>query len=130
MRLLLHDVLATAPLVHPFAAGWLTPPLEVEARPALVAADLDGETAALTPVAELPALLESHRVAPEVAVVSEQGGLIAMRVPVRPDEVERAAHQRRLDDLAGLDGRPQLGGVEALDPAPQRDERRRRLLRL
>jgi hypothetical protein len=89
VKLLLHDVLATAPLVYPFSADWLAPAFPVEVRPALAAADIDSETSALVAVAELPLLIESHRVAPQVAVISEHQGLIAMRVPVRPDEVER-----------------------------------------
>lgn len=89
MNLLLHDVLATAPLVHPFVADWITPPFPVEARAAFSGEDVDAETAALIPTGDLPALMESHRVSAAVAVVSEGSGLISMRVPVRPDEVDR-----------------------------------------
>jgi predicted solute-binding protein len=90
VKLLLHDALATAPLVYPLQAGWAESGLEIELRPSLFAADVDAATAALVPSAEIALLHETHVVVPEVAVIAEQSGTIAMRVPVRPDEVERS----------------------------------------
>ena len=43
--------------------------------------------AALVPSAEIAKLQSTHAVVPGVAVISESHGFIAMRVPVRPDEV-------------------------------------------
>lgn len=99
MTLLLHDVLATAPLVYPFTAGWVETDLAVEPRVTLFAADVPADAAALVPAAEIAFLHETHVVVPEIAVVFEQMGPIAMRVPVRPDEVERTAI--RLYDASG-----------------------------
>lgn len=99
MKLLLHDSLTTAPLVHPLSAGWVEPSLEIELRSAIVAADLDDQTAALIPSAEIAGLHETHALVPEVAVIFDGKGAIAMRVPVRPDEVARTAV--RLYDVSG-----------------------------
>lgn len=89
MRLLLHDTLATAPFVHPLTSGWVTPDIVAEPRPHLPAADVGPEDVALVPAPEIAALLETHSLAPEAAVVSGPVGSVAMRVPARPDEIER-----------------------------------------
>lgn len=91
MRLLLHDTLATAPFAVPLAAGWLTPPdgLETASRPELTAADVGPEDTALVPTPEASALQGTHRVLPDAAVVAGPVGSVAMRVPVRPDGIER-----------------------------------------
>lgn len=91
MKLLLHDSLATSPLVHPIQAGWIESAIEAEFRTSVFAADVDADTAALVPSAEIALLHETHAVIPEIAVIAEQMGTIAMRVPARPDEVERTA---------------------------------------
>jgi hypothetical protein len=44
--------------------------------------------------------------------------------------VERGPHERRAHDVSVTQRCPQLVGVEALDPRPQADERRLRVLRL
>lgn len=89
MRLLIHDTLGTAPFVHPLRAGWLTPEFPVELRENLTAAEISATDAALIPSPEISALVESHQIAPGVAVVAEGAGPIAMRVPLRPDQIER-----------------------------------------
>ncbi len=89
MRLLLHDTLATSPFVHPLTAGWISPDIAIEARSELGAADVGPEDVALVPAPEIAALLGTHTLGLEAAVVSGSVGSIAMRVPVRPDEVER-----------------------------------------
>ena len=91
MRLILHDTLATAPFVYPLAAGWLEPgaDVEVEARSEVRGDTLGAEEMALAPAAEVAATQETHRVVPDVAVVAEAIGAVAMRTPVRPDDVER-----------------------------------------
>lgn len=86
MKLLLHDTLATAPLVFPFAEGWIDA-TNVEYRPAVTAADVGQHVMALVPAPEIAMLQSTHLVAPEVAVVCEGHGMIGMRVPVRPDEI-------------------------------------------
>jgi predicted solute-binding protein len=99
VKLLLLDSLSTAPIVYPFQAGWIETDMEWELRPAISAAVLDENTAALIPSAEVALLHETHSVVPEVAVVAESSGTIAMRVPVRPDEVGRTVV--RLYDVSG-----------------------------
>ncbi len=89
MRLMLHDTLSTAPFVHPLTAGWVSPDLSIETCPELGAADVGPEDVALVPAPEIAALLGTHALGVEAAVVSGSVGPVAMRVPVRPDEVER-----------------------------------------
>jgi predicted solute-binding protein len=88
VKLLLHNTITTAPLVYPFQAGWVAVSDGIELRPSLSAADIDGDTAALIPSAEIALLTETHLVVPDVAVVLDGRGDIAMRTPVRPDEIE------------------------------------------
>lgn len=99
MKLLLHDVLATAPLTYPIEAGWVETELDVALKPTLAAADIAPDIAALIPAAEIALVHETHLVVPDVAVVFEHAGMVAMRVPVRPDEIERTAI--RLYDVSG-----------------------------
>jgi predicted solute-binding protein len=88
VKLLLHDTITTAPLVYPFQAGWVDASDGIELHPSLTAADIDGDTSALIPSAEIPLLTETHLVVPDVAVVLDGRGDVAMRTPVRPDEIE------------------------------------------
>jgi predicted solute-binding protein len=87
VRLLLHDTIATAPLTFPLSAGWLEPAFSFELRTTLRAADVGSTDAALVPSAEIAILQETHVVLPDVAVIAEQIGCVAMRTPLRPDEV-------------------------------------------
>jgi predicted solute-binding protein len=89
VRLLLHDTLATAPFTHPMTVGWVEPAGEVAVVPHLRAVDVNADDVALVPTAEAALLRETHRIVPDVAVVSGAEGAIVMRVPVRPDEIER-----------------------------------------
>ena len=91
MRVLIHDTLATAPFTYPLAAGWVAsdPALPVAVRDELRGGDLGVEDVALAPAAEVAAAQKTHVVAPDVAVVTERTGAVALRTPVRPDEVER-----------------------------------------
>lgn len=90
MRLLLHDTLLTAPYVTPLSEGWVVPTIPAATAPQLFAADLSGDELVLIASAEVAALAETHVAVPDIAVVSQGEGAIAMRVPVRPDEVERS----------------------------------------
>jgi predicted solute-binding protein len=88
MTLLLHDSLMSSHLVFPFTAGWVQTEITWEARESLTVAEVDTGTSALIPSAEIASLTETHAVVPDVAVITEGRGLVAMRVPVRPDEIE------------------------------------------
>ncbi|MGH2534350.1 MAG: MqnA/MqnD/SBP family protein [Thermomicrobiales bacterium] len=87
MRLLLHDTLATAPITFPLAEGWLESAFSFEVRPDLRAADVGAADLAFVPSAEIAILHDTHVVLPDIAVIAEQIGFVAMRTPLRPDEV-------------------------------------------
>lgn len=89
MKLLLNNAFAAAPIVHPFAAGWVEAPAdpEVAALVGLRASDVAAGECALIPLAEFAFLHETHRIVPDVAVVAGNAGMVAMRCPVRPDEI-------------------------------------------
>lgn len=89
MRLLIHDTLVTAPFVVGLAEAWVVPAegIEAEARPDVPAAAVGAEDAALLPATEAAALGGSHRILPDAAIVAGAIGAVALRTPVRPDEV-------------------------------------------
>jgi predicted solute-binding protein len=88
MTLLLVDDFETSLLVESLREGWLETDLPFDLRAGLTAADVGPQDAALIPTAEIAHLRETHLVVPEVAIVASGAGSIAMRTPVRPDEVE------------------------------------------
>jgi predicted solute-binding protein len=99
MRIVVHDTLATAPFVLPLVLGWVETPASIEPRHHVHGADLNLEDVALIPSAEVAILQETHQVVSDVAVVASGEGDIAMRVPVRPDDV--ASTPVRLYDVSG-----------------------------
>jgi predicted solute-binding protein len=90
MRLLLDDAFATTTYTLPFSAGWVSAPegFTVELVKRLTTDDVSADDVALVPSAALPRLQATHDVLADVAVVADGVGDIAMRTPVRPDEVE------------------------------------------
>jgi hypothetical protein len=66
----------------------------------LTAQQIGAEDVALVPSGEVPYLQETHRVVPDAAIVFEEVGTVAMRCPVRPDEIE--ATPVRLLETSGL----------------------------
>jgi predicted solute-binding protein len=91
MRIVVHDTLVTAPYLLPQALGWVDAMAPIDGRQQLRGTDLGADDVGLIPSAEVAVLHESHRVVPEVAVVAAGDGAIAMRVPVRPDEIASTA---------------------------------------
>lgn len=87
MQVLLDDTLITALLTVPIREGWVQAET-FRPRPRLRAADVGAAVAALLPAGEATGLAQSHRIVPEVAVVCDGVGAIAMRTPVRPDGIE------------------------------------------
>lgn len=89
MRLLLDDTFATSTFTVPIVARWVTPAegLDVSLVQGLTAAQIDRGDAALVPAAAIVALTQSHLVEPRIAVIAAGSGAVAMRTPVRPDEV-------------------------------------------
>lgn len=89
MRLLLHDSLATLPLVEPLRAGWVdTAGIDVVFDPDLGAGRVGSEDVALIPAGELTALAGRFQVVPDIGVIADGAGPISLRVPVRPDEID------------------------------------------
>jgi hypothetical protein len=88
MTILIDDTLVTAQIAVPFSEGWMDSPVEVSVRPNLRASDVEPADVALLPVPEATLLTETHVIAPEVAVIFDGIGPIAMRTPIRPDGVE------------------------------------------
>lgn len=98
MRLLIDDTYATSTLTHPIAAGDITPPAGLDASlvPRLPPDLVGARDATLIASPAVLYLQETHLIAPELAVVAQDTGAVAMRVPVRPDEIE-ATPVRLLD---------------------------------
>lgn len=90
MRLLIDETFGTSTYTHPIAAGDLTPPdgLEVMLIPRLGPELVGAQDAALIASPAVLYLQDSHEIAPEIAVIAQDTGAVAMRVPVRPDEIE------------------------------------------
>lgn len=89
MRFLIDDSLATSPLVEALRGEFLLLDLETEIRPELGAADVGADDAALLPAGEYGGLASTHAIEPELAVVFDRLGPVALRTPIRPDGVEQ-----------------------------------------
>lgn len=90
MLLLLDETLATATYTLPLSAQWVeaTPGLDIEIVAGLSGEQVGADAAALIPSGSILHLQHSHEVAPEIALIANGQGAIAMRTPVRPDDVE------------------------------------------
>lgn len=103
MRVLLDDAIVTSQLVMPLREGWASLPEGYDAQPNLTASDLTPEDVALVPAGEATDLAGTHRLVPDVAVVYGNAGAVAMRAPVRPDEIDetpiRLYHTSRTAEL-------------------------------
>lgn len=90
MTVLIDDTMATAFLTTPVREGWLESSPAIEARPGLRAGDVTENDVALLPLPEATLLTRTHVIDRSVAIVHDGVGMIAMRTPVRPDEIEEA----------------------------------------
>lgn len=88
MTILIDDTLATAPITVPFAEGWVEAPVPVDVRRDLRAGDAGPDDIAVLPAPEATLLSATHLIAPDVAIVFNGIGPIAMRTPIRPDGVD------------------------------------------
>jgi hypothetical protein len=88
--LVIDDAFETATLTTPITASWVEAPdgVEVAVEPGLTAEAVGRDDFALISSSELLRLQDSQQVLTEVAVVADAEGAVAMRTPVRPDEVE------------------------------------------
>jgi hypothetical protein len=102
VRLLIDDTFATATYTTSITSGWVSPPagITVEIAHRLTANAATEESIMLAPSSEILRLQQTHQVAGDVAVIADGNGAIAMRTPVRPDEVE--ATSVRLLETGGL----------------------------
>src|SRR5215204_5933877 len=102
VRLLIDETFATATYTIPITSGWVSPPvgITVEIANRLTGDSVTEESIILAPASEILRLQQTHDVAGEVAVIADGNGAIAMRTPIRPDEVE--ATPVRLLDTSGI----------------------------
>ena len=89
MTILIDDALATAFLTMPLREGWLEGAAGIEIRAGLAAADVTPDDIALLPLPEATLLTQTHVIDRSVAIVHGGVGMVAMRTPVRPDEIDR-----------------------------------------
>lgn len=101
MRVLLDDTFATGTYTVPISLEWVSTPesLAVELVRHLSADTIAPSDSALVPASELRKLQTSHDVISDIAVIADGAGAIAMRTPVRPDEID--ATPVRLLDAGG-----------------------------
>lgn len=88
MRLFVDDTAATLPWVVALREGWTSSTaVDLVLRDGLRAEDVGPEACALLPTPDAAMLMSTHVVVPSVAARFENGAPIALRTPVRPDEV-------------------------------------------
>jgi predicted solute-binding protein len=102
VRLLIDETFATTTYTMPITSGWVSPPdgITIEIVNRLSTDSTSDEDIVLAPASEILYLQQTRDVAAGVAVVADANGAIAMRTPVRPDEVE--ATPVRLLDTSGV----------------------------
>jgi hypothetical protein len=102
VRLLIDETFATATFTVPITSGWVSPPegITVEIANRLTTESASEEHILFAPTSGILRLQRTHDVATGVAVVADGNGAIAMRTPVRPDEVE--ATPVRLLETSGI----------------------------
>ena len=88
MTIRIDDALITSQIVVPLRDRWVETELPVEFSRRMRASEVGPDDIALISSAEATMLTTTHVIAPEVAVVMDGIGPIAMRTPVRPDEIE------------------------------------------
>src|SRR5215211_3627245 len=99
---MIDETFATSTYTVPITAGWISPPdgITVDIANRLVADFSAEESAILAPASDILRLQQTHQVAGDVAVLADGNGAIALRTPVRPDEVE--ATPVRLLETSGV----------------------------
>jgi hypothetical protein len=102
VRVLIDETFATATYTVPITSGWVSAPegITVEIANHLTTNSASEEHILLAPASGILRLQQTHAVAADVAVIADGNGAIAMRTPVRPDEVE--ATPVRLLETSGI----------------------------
>jgi len=88
MAILIDDAAATMFQAIPVREGWVASEEPFELRSGLRAADVGEDDVALIPAPEATLLTRTHVIDRSAAVVFDGVGMLAMRTPVRPDEIE------------------------------------------
>jgi len=88
MTIRIDEALITSQIVVPLRDRWVETEIPIEFSSRMRASDVGPDDVAIISSAEATMLTTSHVIAPEVAIVMDGVGPIAMRTPVRPDEVE------------------------------------------
>lgn len=88
MAILIDDAPATMFFTTPVREGWIEDSASIEMRSGLRAADVSEDDVALIPAPEATLLTRTHIIDRSIAVVFDGTGMISMRTPVRPDEIE------------------------------------------
>ena len=101
VRLLIDTTFATGTYAVPITSAWVSRPenVMVELVDRLAPETVAEDMVVLASSSEIPRLQQTHTVVTDIAVVADANGAIAMRTPVRPDEVE--ATPVRLLDAGG-----------------------------
>lgn len=89
MRLLIDDSLVTAPLAEAIRGKNVSLGIATAFQAGLTAGGVGEGDAALVPAGEYGALIESHAIEPDLAIVFDKAGPVVLRTPVRPDSVEQ-----------------------------------------
>ncbi len=88
MTIRIDDALIASQIAIPLQERWVETGIPVAFSSRMRASEVGPDDVALISSAEATMLTTTHVIAPEVAVVMNGIGPIAMRTPVRPDEVE------------------------------------------
>lgn len=90
VRLLIDRALETAYITAGFVS-LDSNEFDISVRQKLTSADVGAGDWALIPTSEIALLTETHQVDPRFGVLTSESGAIAMRAPMRPDEIEEAS---------------------------------------
>ncbi len=111
MALLLDDAFAALPLVEAVRANLIQGGFEFSVVAGLKGSDVGPEDSALIAAGEFGHVQTTHKVNPALAVVFDRTAPVALRTPVRPDNIERTPIQ--LIDVSSSD---ELLARATLDP--------------
>jgi predicted solute-binding protein len=118
VRLLIDDTFATSTYTTPITLGWVTPPdgVAIELTHGLAATQIGEADVALTPASVILPLHQTHQIMPSIAVIANGVGAVAMRTPVRPDEIEKTPVRLLDSDGAELLARATLRPFYGIEP--------------
>ena len=88
MTIHIDDALVTSQIAVPLQERWVETDIPVVFSSRMRASEVGPDDVALISSAEATMLTTTHVIAPEIAVVMDGTGPIALRTPVRPDEIE------------------------------------------